>query len=607
LDLEADLSIDSIKRVEVIGDVAERVGLPGAADGRVDESVVEELAQLKTLAAITDWIAGATGADRTPAAPVAAAPSPGPAAEADAPATAAGPAVPERSLRCVVEAVDVPAEPAAARLGLAGAAFVVTDDGSGVATELAGLLVRAGATARTLAAADLGGPDASGLLEQADGVVHLALAGTGGAPTAFAALAPAALGAARRLVCVTPAVPPLGGPPAGAGAGGTATGAVAPPGGEGGFLRALAHEVPDRVVRHVAVDPAAAPADIAAAVADELGRPGPLDVARLGGRRLGRRVVVTERPAASAAAATTGPDAAAARDGVLDPGAVVLLTGGARGITARFAVSFAEAGAAHVELVGRSALPEGPEPDDLAGAADAAALRAALLRRGETRVPAEIEAQVRRVLAEREVRATLDAVKAAGAVPRYHRADVRDALALEAVVADVYARHGRLDGVVHGAGLIEDRYLRDKTAESFDRVYGTKVTGARALLGAVREDVGFVVFFGSVSGVFGNKGQVDYAAANDTLDALARTVGGPGGRLAGRVLGIDWGPWGGTGMVSDELAREYARRGVGLVEPADGLAALWDELAARRAAGAFPDAQVVVVRATPETMGAAGA
>ena len=62
LDLEADLSIDSIKRVEIIGDVAERIGLPGAAGGRVDESMVEELAQLKTLAGIVDWIAAA--ADR---------------------------------------------------------------------------------------------------------------------------------------------------------------------------------------------------------------------------------------------------------------------------------------------------------------------------------------------------------------------------------------------------------------------------------------------------------------------------------------------------------------------------------------------------------------
>ena len=142
------------------------------------------------------------------------------------------------------------------------------------------------------------------------------------------------------------------------------------------------------------------------------------------------------------------------------------------------------------------------------------------------------------------------------------------------MVADVYARHGRLDGVVHGAGVIEDRYLRDKTAESFDRVYGTKVAGARALLGAVRDDVGLrrAVRLGvrrvRQQGPGRLRGRQRHARRPGPHGR--RT----GGRLAGRVLGIDWGPWGGTGMVSDELAREYARRGVGLIDPADGVTAL---------------------------------
>src|SRR6478672_11206645 len=56
LDLEAELSIDSIKRIEIIGELAERVGLPGMTDGAIDESVVEELALVKTLRGIVDWI-----------------------------------------------------------------------------------------------------------------------------------------------------------------------------------------------------------------------------------------------------------------------------------------------------------------------------------------------------------------------------------------------------------------------------------------------------------------------------------------------------------------------------------------------------------------------
>src|SRR5207302_79974 len=93
---------------------------------------------------------------------------------------------------------------------------------------------------------------------------------------------------------------------------------------------------------------------------------------------------------------------------------------------------------------------------------------------------------------------------------------------------------------------------------------------------------------GSVSGVFGNRGQVDYAAANDALDTLAHLWSGicrPGtrgsgirGDRAGRVISIDWGPWAGGGMVSAELRGEDARRGVTLIEPRAGVACLLAEL-----------------------------
>jgi NAD(P)-dependent dehydrogenase (short-subunit alcohol dehydrogenase family) len=140
--------------------------------------------------------------------------------------------------------------------------------------------------------------------------------------------------------------------------------------------------------------------------------------------------------------------------------------------------------------------------------------------------------------------------------------------------------------------------LVDKTAEDFTRVWETKVNGARALAEAARGDLRFLVLFGSVSGVFGNRGQADYAAANDALDTLAR-IWTP--RACGRVVAVDWGPWAasenGTGMVSAELEREYARRGIGLIEPEDGVACLLAELAA----GTEP--QVVYMCAEPDAFG----
>jgi NAD(P)-dependent dehydrogenase (short-subunit alcohol dehydrogenase family) len=106
-------------------------------------------------------------------------------------------------------------------------------------------------------------------------------------------------------------------------------------------------------------------------------------------------------------------------------------------------------------------------------------------------------------------------------------------------------------------------------------VFTTKVRPATILADKLRDDVRFVVFFSSVAGAFGNAGQTDYAAANDALDKIALRLAT---RLDGRVVSVAWGPWGGAGMVSPELARQYASRGVGLIPPEHGAAALVDEL-----------------------------
>jgi NAD(P)-dependent dehydrogenase (short-subunit alcohol dehydrogenase family) len=248
--------------------------------------------------------------------------------------------------------------------------------------------------------------------------------------------------------------------------------------------------------------------------------------------------------------------------------------GGARGITASVALALARSAGCHIELAGRTPPPGSPDLE-IEAAADPAAIRRILISRGLDR-PREIEAETGRLLRDRELGATLGRLRAAAASVRYHAVDVRDAAAVAALMGDVYARHGRLDGVIHGAGILEDHLVRDKTPESFARVYSTKVDGARALMAGLRADVRFFVLFASVSGVFGNRGQADYGAANDALDGMAHAWSA---RLPGRVVAVDWGPWAGGGMISPELEREYARRGVTLIDPREGTACLLAELA----------------------------
>ncbi|MCB0971951.1 MAG: SDR family NAD(P)-dependent oxidoreductase, partial [Acidimicrobiales bacterium] len=198
-----------------------------------------------------------------------------------------------------------------------------------------------------------------------------------------------------------------------------------------------------------------------------------------------------------------------------------------------------------------------------------------------------------RIEADREMRATMAHLASFGATVSYVAADVRSA-DFGDLLDGIRTRHGRLDGVIHGAGVLADHFLRDKTAEDFDAVFGTKVDGARVILDRL-DGLRFVVLFGSISGVVGNRGQTDYAAANDALDALAARHDGTHGC---RVVSIDWGPWAGGGMVSPELEREYTRRGIGTIDPDDGVMALLHEVGE-----ATGPSQLVVMRGAPEAFG----
>ena len=144
----------------------------------------------------------------------------------------------------------------------------------------------------------------------------------------------------------------------------------------------------------------------------------------------------------------------------------------------------------------------------------------------------------------------------------------------------MYDSHGRIDGVIHGAGIIEDRLVRDKELDSLERVVATKAGAARTLARKLRPDsLRFLVFFSSVSGRFGNRGQADYAAASEILSKLAHSLDG---RWPARVVAIDWGPWRASGMVSSEVERQFASRGVALIPTEVGCRLLEDELARGR-------------------------
>ncbi|WP_405864401.1 SDR family NAD(P)-dependent oxidoreductase [Streptomyces sp. NBC_01515] len=554
LDLEADLSIDSIKRAEIAGELAQRLGIGGGMDvATLDDAELEDLAKARTAASVTSWLSARL---TEPAAADEAPPS------VSAPQDEVTGTAPKRlQLRPVLlshQDGDNPTDPASA---LSGRRFVLYGDGDATETVAARLSSYGADTVTVAPEHQL--TDADG---RVDTVLYLAplTASAPVLPEAFPVFQAALRRNPRQLLAIQ----------------GTDGGSA----GLHGLFRTVAREYPDTTARVVELADTA-PAAVADALIAELLAPGtePVVLRTTAGRH---GLELTETPLGALATNGAGP----AGDGVaeasaigLDRDSVVLLVGGARGITAKFAVALAAASRCRIELLGRTAAPAGPEDPATAGARTPAELRAALAAKGRGLTPAEINRTAELLLAQREITATLDELTALGSQARYHSVDFREPDAALQAVKEIHAEHGRLDGVVYAAGVIEDRLIAEKTTESFQRVYGTKTHGAETLLSALEElpnGPSFAVLFGSISAVLGNRGQVDYAAANDALQSLGTAWAA---RTGHRALTVHWGPWAPTGghhgMVTPELGREYARRGISLIDPEEGTAALLRELA----------------------------
>ncbi len=257
---------------------------------------------------------------------------------------------------------------------------------------------------------------------------------------------------------------------------------------------------------------------------------------------------------------------------------VTLVTGGARGVTAEVSRIFLVPGATLI-LVGRSAEPP-VELADTAGITDIGSLRKAFLLRAKSQglipKPAEIERQVQGLLRDRTIRANLTEFRQAGVTVEYHGVDVKDEPTFTALIQDIYQRHGRLDAVVHGAGIIEDKLIVDKNPDSFNRVFDTKVDSIFLLSRLVRtESLKLFAVFGSVAGSFGNRGQVDYATANETMNRVGWYLDKLWPQV--RVLTINWGPWA-AGMASDAVNEQFKARGVIPIPPLSGRRFFRDDL-----------------------------
>jgi polyketide synthase PksL len=131
------------------------------------------------------------------------------------------------------------------------------------------------------------------------------------------------------------------------------------------------------------------------------------------------------------------------------------------------------------------------------------------------------------------------------------QADVSNLEQIRQVISETKAQFGKIDGVIHSAGVNRDAFILRKTRSEIESVLASKVYGTVNLDLATRdESLDFFVMFSSVAGVMGNHGQSDYAYANHFMDSFAerRESLRKAKKRSGRTLSINWPLWQSAGM-----------------------------------------------------------
>ncbi|MCS6477072.1 SDR family oxidoreductase [Burkholderia thailandensis] len=112
----------------------------------------------------------------------------------------------------------------------------------------------------------------------------------------------------------------------------------------------------------------------------------------------------------------------------------------------------------------------------------------------------------------------------AGATVLLQQCDVADAKRVDAVLDDARERHGVIHSVIHAAGRVENGMIDNKDVRHFETVFEAKVYGTYNLLSYLkRHPVTKVILCSSMNSIIGGLGQIDNAAANAFVDAVAQT------------------------------------------------------------------------------------
>ncbi|MDQ7785803.1 MAG: SDR family NAD(P)-dependent oxidoreductase, partial [Desulfomonilaceae bacterium] len=267
----------------------------------------------------------------------------------------------------------------------------------------------------------------------------------------------------------------------------------------------------------------------------------------------------------------------------VNSGDVVLASGGGGGITAACLRYLAEHQSLTFVIFDLTTLSDRAEQLASFGEKDWDEEKGRIIERikreGKVPTPVMVNRELGRLRAEADAYRNVSALRELGSEVIYRSMDIRDGEAVDKALQDVAEMCGRVDVVVHAAGIDISRALKSKTIEQIENVVSVKVEGMKRLLESL-DRRGLpprrIVGFGSVAGRFGNIAQIDYSAANDGLAHLLRR--------ADRVMDakssiIDWAPWADIGMATrGSVQQTLEAAGIDFVTPQKGVRFLAREL-----------------------------
>ena len=163
-----------------------------------------------------------------------------------------------------------------------------------------------------------------------------------------------------------------------------------------------------------------------------------------------------------------------------------------------------------------------------------------------------------------------------GSEVEYYHCDVMNSSMMKEVCTKIKAKNGRVDGLIHFAGLERSKLIYDKDPAEYYRIFDVKATSfATFLANNIVRDDGFFAFASSIAGKYGNLGQSDYASANDYLAKSALSLSNQGYR----AISIAMSAYKNVGMGVRAGVETFLRsNGVDFVDPQDGMQIFLDEI-----------------------------